>query len=204
MRRLLLTLAILLLLGGLAAGAWLYLHPSTVAGQFAGYRVGAAATYSLAKREIASFDSGSDRKAQDRELVAGWATGNRQFDLYLAKYLSEPECSDDLRQAFSLELGWREELLPRWAHYWAWRAKQEPAAEADSVLEYLTALAQASPPRSLTWREVLDVQAVFTLSGRSDLAHRLSPENWRERFEEFSRAKSEDFEIARPVSPLPE
>lgn len=204
MRRLLLTLAILFLLGSLAAGAWLYLHPTQLTGQFAGYRVGAAATYSLAKREIAGFDSGSDRKAKDRELVAGWGTGNRQFDLYLVKYLSEPECSEDLRQSFSLELGWREELLPRWAQYWAWRAKQEPDAEADSIVEYLTALAQASPPRLLTWREVLDVQAVFALTGRPELAHRLSPENWRERFAEFSRAKPEDFEIKRPGSPLPE
>jgi hypothetical protein len=204
MRRFFAALAILLLLGGLAAGAWLYLHPTQLTGQFAGYRVGAAATYSLAKREIAGFDSGSDRKAKDRELVAGWGTGNRQFDLYLAKYLSEPECSDDLRQAFSLELGWREELLARWAHYWAWRAKQDPAAEADSVVEYLAALAKASPPRLLTWREVLDVQAVFTLLGRGDLAHRLSPENWRSRWDEFSLAKREQTEIKRPALPLPE
>ena len=202
MRRLLIATGLLLLAAGLAAGAWLYLRSSPLASQFAGYRVGAAATYSLAKPEIARFDSGSHRAAQDRELVRGWGTGNRQFDLYLARYLSEPECSDDLRQAFSLELGWRAELPARWARYWAWRAKQAPADEISAIDEYLAALARVEPPRLLSWREVLDLQAVFVLTGQAELARRLSPDNWRSRFRQWSESKPQPIRVERPDSPL--
>ena len=102
MQRFVIAAGLALLAIGLAAAAWIYLHPTPLAAQFAGYRVGAAPSYSLAKREIAAFDSPRDRAAKDRELVKGWGTGNQQFDYYLVRYLSEPECSDDLRQAFSL------------------------------------------------------------------------------------------------------
>jgi hypothetical protein len=194
----------LLLIGGLAVAGWLYWQPISVGAQFAGYQVGAAPTFSLAKREIARFDAGRDRAAKDRELVSGWGTGNRQFDFYLAKYLSEPECSDELRQAFSLELGWRPELLPRWAHYWAWRTRQEPADEIASLAEYLTALAPLSPPRSLTWREVLNLQAAFALTGEPDLARRLAPDNWPGRFREWMASKPDWTQVARPKTPLPD
>jgi len=204
MRRLLIATGLALLAVGLAAGAWFYLHPSPWAAQFAGYRVGAAQTYSLAKPEIAAFDSGSGRTAKDRELAAGWGTGNQQFDFYLARYLGESECSDDLRQAFSLEFGWRPELLPRWAHFWAWRTKQAPEAEIASIIDYLEALAGAEPPRLLTWREVLDLQAVFTLTGKPELARRLTPDNWSRRFAEWSRAKGEEHRVERSSSPFPD
>jgi len=193
-----------LLAAGAAVGGWLYFQPTSVGAQFAGYQIGAAPTFSLAKREIARFDSARDRQAKDRELVSGWGTGNPRFDFYLAKYLGEPECSDELRRAFSLELAWRPELLPRWAHYWAWRTQQEPADEIASLYDYLAALAPLSPPRSLTWREVLNLQAALAITGKPELARRLTPDNWPGRFRDWIASKPDWSRAIRPDGPLPD
>ena len=132
MQRLWLAIGLTAALGGLAAGVWLYWHPLPLRMWMTVSRVGSAPTFSLAKRELREIDSGRQREEKLRELVAGWGTGNPQFDLYLARYLGEPECSDGLRKAFSLELGWRPELLPRWGRYWAWHSPQE-AGRRDRV-----------------------------------------------------------------------
>ncbi len=190
--------------GGLAAAGWFYFHPMPVGSQLAAYRVGAAPTFSLAKRELASLDSGRDREGKLRELAAGWGTGNQQFDFYLAQYLNEPECSDAMREVFSLELGWRPELLPRWAHYWAWRSKQAPAEEVASIADFLSALVSLQPARLLTWRETLNLQAAIVLTGESELARRLTPENWPGRYRQWIADRSAWRQTARPESPLPD
>jgi hypothetical protein len=204
MRRLWLAIGIAAMLGGLAAGGWFYFHPLPLGPQVAAYQIGTEPTFSLAKREIASLDNEPDRQTKLRELVGGWGTGNAQFDLYLAQYLGEPECSDAMRETFSLELGWRPELLSRWAHYWAWRSRQEPAAEIASIAEYLAALVSLEPPRRLTWREVLNLQASFALTNHSELGRRLTPDNWPGRFREWIAANPDWRELKRPKSPLPD
>ncbi len=51
-----------------------------------------------------------------------------------------------------------------------------------SLRDYLQTLHVADPPRELTWRDVLDFQAAVQLTGHGELAHRLTPDNWRGRF----------------------
>lgn len=204
MRRLWTATALAVLLGGLAVGAWFYLHPLPVGALAAIYRVGSAPTFSLAKRELRAIDSGRERTVKLRELAAGWGLGNQPFDFYLAQYLGEPECSDQMREVFSLELGWRPELLPRWASYWAWRSKQEPAEEIESIADYLAALASLDPPQRLSWRETLNLQAAIALTGDAELARRLTPENWQKRYREWIAARAEWRNVRRPASPLPD
>jgi hypothetical protein len=205
MRRLLVAIAIALVLFGVAAAAaWLYVQFDPLGRQVAGYRVGAAENYLRASQEIVWFEQGADREAKLRELVAGWGTGNQRFDFYLARYLGDPKCSEGLRQAFSLELAWRPHLLLRWAHFWRWRSKLPPADEVTSINDYLAALVLVDPPKKLTWREVLDLQAVFELSGEGGLAKRLAPDNWPARYERWIEAAAKPREVERPRMPFPD
>lgn len=204
MRRFWLALGLAAACGGLAAGVWFYWHPLPVGVWMTASRVGSAPTFSLAKRELREIDSGPQREEKLRQLVAGWSTGNAQFDLYLARYLGEPECSDELRKLFSLELGWRPELLPRWGQYWAWHSPQEPAEEVESIAEYLAALASLDPPRPLSWRETLNLQAAIVLTGDAELARRLMPERWLRRYRQWSAVRSDWRSVVRPDSPLPD
>ncbi len=176
-----------------------------IARQLAVYRVGSAATFSQAQAQIAWFETGPDSDARLRELVAKWGTGNRQFDIYLAGYVSDPASSEALRQAFSLELAWREELLPRWTHYWCWREAREADDPFASISSHFDLLASADSDETITWREVLDLQAVFCVGGYSQLAKRLSPENWRSRYAEWQKVRpSEPPTLIRPEEPMPE
>ena len=175
-------LTTLLVLAVVGLGTWGYLFRNQLAHQWATYRVGAADSFEEARTEINRLENGPDRDARLRELVRKWGTGNQQFDLYLARYVGNPDSSESLRKTFSLEFGWREELLPRWAHYWSWRAAREPDREITSILAYLDLLTAADSSKTITWREVLDLQAVFQLTGQPRLAKRLSPDNWRDRY----------------------
>jgi hypothetical protein len=205
MRRFLLAIAIaLVVFGGLAGAVWFYYQRNPLGRQVAGYRVGAAENYEKARREIAWFEQGADRETKLRELVEGWGTGNQKFDLYLARYLGDPKSSEALRQAFSLNLAWRSELLPRWAHYWRWRAKLSPAEEFASINDYLAALVLVDPPKKLTWREILDLQAVFELTGHGELAKRLDPNNWPGRYQRWVESAPEPSNVARPELPFPD
>ena len=190
-----------LLLAGLAA--WGYLQRAAWQRQLACYRVGAASSFDEAAQEIAWFEAPPDRDAKLRELTAGWATGNEQFDSYLARYLYDARCGEPLREAFSLELGWRPELIPRWAHNWSWRSRN-PAEEVVSIRNHLSLLVDAQPARKLTWREVLDVQAVFALTGQEGLARRLSPDEWQARYKTWIAAEAQWTAVAeRPANPFP-
>ncbi|HEV3004435.1 MAG TPA: hypothetical protein VGX78_08225 [Pirellulales bacterium] len=205
MRRFLVAIAIALLFLVVVAGlAWFYFERDPLGRQVAGYRVGAAENYAQACREIAWFEQGADREPKLRELVAGWGTGNQRFDLYLARYLGDPKCSEALRQAFSLEFAWRPQMLPRWAHYWRWRSKLPPADEIASIDDYLAALLLVDPPKKLTWREVLDQQAVFELSGDPELAKRLAPDNWPARYQRWIESSAKPRDVTRPRLPFPD
>jgi hypothetical protein len=200
--RLLITLIVL---AGIGMGAWAYVNRRQLACQWALYRVGAAPTLEAAKAEIAWFESGPDYERKLRELAGKWGTGNERFDLYLAEYVAGPQSPEALRRAFSLGFAWHEQRLPRWAHYWSWQTKQEPHREIASILAYLDLLAAAEPAKTITWREVLDLQAVFCLAGEPGLAKRLDPENWRGRYRGW-RKKSRDKlpRVARPGKPFPD
>ena len=72
-----------------------------------------------------------------------------------------------------------------------------------SVVAYLD-LAAADPSRTITWREVLDVQALFKLTGRGELASELSPSNWRDRYRQWQRRRPAELPHApRPKEPFP-
>jgi hypothetical protein len=203
MRRLLLAAVLTIGVVGLAALAW-YLRRASLDSQLASFRVGRAATFEQAKREIAALEERPDRDEALRELTSGWRTGNPSFDRYLAMYVSDRASSEALRSAFSHELSWRPELLADWAHFWSWRAKQAPPDEIASIAGYLETLSAGATPRQLTWREVLDVQAAFTLTGRADLARRLAPDQWAERYRTWKKDRLDLSGINRPDNPLPE
>lgn len=195
-----------------AGAAWWVRDRWEIGTQLASYGIGRAATYADAAKQIAEIEKSGDPAAL-RKLVSGWGTGNDRFDYYLARYVVESPSnrapsnqapskqapsnqapsnqapsSEALREAFSRELSWRPPLLPRWAHFWSWQVKQPPAEEIMSVRGYLAALLQADPPRKLSWREVLALQAVFTLTGHTEAAHRLDTTNWRTRLRQGRRS----------------
>lgn len=200
--RLLITLVIA---GGVAAGAWCYLARERLAQRWAARSVAAADTVEQAASAIVVIEEASDREARIRELTSHWGTGDPQFDLYLAWYVGTPKSSEFLRETFSLEFAWREQQLPRWAHYWSWRVSQEPDREIASAAAYFDLLAADAAPRSITWREVLDLQAIFALTDQPRLAFRLSPENWRDRYRRWREAvPGEVPHVDRPESPLPD
>lgn len=195
----------ILALAGIGVGAWGYWNRRQLASEWALYRTGAASTLEDAKTEIARFESGPDRQRKLRQLADKWGTGNQRFDLHLAQYVADPQCPDDLREAFSLRFGWHEERLPRWAHYWSWRAEQEPDREIAAILAYLDLLAGAEPSKTIAWREVLDLQAIFYLAGEPDLARRLDPSNWRDRYRDWrKRNQGELPHVGRPPAPFPD
>jgi len=192
-------------LAAIGVGVWGYFNWRQLACQWALYRVGAAPALDAAKTEIAWFESGPDRQRKLRQLADKWGTGNQRFDLYLAQYVADPQCPEALREAFSLGFGWHEERLPRWAHYWTWRSEQEPDREIDSILAYLDLLATAQPSKTIAWREVLDLQAIFYLAGEPGLARRLDPSNWRARYRDWRDRNRDGLpHVGRPAEPFPE
>ena len=192
-----------LLLLGIAVGACCYANRRKLAPQWHCYRVGAAESFQRAREEIAWFETGTDHTARLAELTRKWGTGNRQFDLYLAQHLHHADCSKPLRETFSQELGRREELLPRWAHYWSFRAPQEPDREIASILRSVDVLASEKPPPPITWREVLNLQAVFQLIGAPRHARDLSPTNWHEHYRRWQQTRASGLpRVTRPQQPF--
>lgn len=189
---------------GLAVGIWWYVELGPAGSQLASYRIGQAKNFDQAKREIAAVERQPNAEKALRNLVSGWRTGNQSFDFYLASYLRDPQCGEALRRKFSLELAWRPELLADWAHYWSWRTRQPPADEIASIRDYLAALSAAEAPRPLTWREVLDLQAALALTGHGDLARRIGPDNWAERYRTWLKGESAFAAVDRPDQPLPD
>lgn len=190
-------------IAGVGLGVWGYFNRARFACRWASYRVGAAGSFAEARAEIAWFESAPNPKQKLRELVRRWGTGDPRFDLYVARYVGGPESPEAMRQAFSLEFGWHEERLPRWAQYWSWRAPQEPSREIASIVAYLDVLQTARPSKTITWREVLDLQAIFCLTGEPHLAKRLGPKNWRDRYRQWrARHPGQLSPFQRPETPF--
>ncbi|NLX98970.1 MAG: hypothetical protein GXY83_22725 [Rhodopirellula sp.] len=198
--RLLLTVVVVAAIG---LGAWVSANWNLLYRQWICYQVGAATSYEEAKAGFRWFETGPDREARIDELVRKWGTGNQQFDLFLARYVGETDSSEALRERFSLEFGWRDELLDGWAHYWTWQAQPDPDREIASIRTYLDTLALADPPRAIPWREVLDLQAIFWLTGHSDLARRLKPSNWSARYRQWRQRQTSPMPtVPRATAPL--
>jgi hypothetical protein len=193
------------LMAAVAAGGWYYAHVEQFEQLAAIRRVATAETFAAARAELAWFERGPDAEERLRALVDAWGRGDPRFDFRLARYVGHPQSSESLRKAFSRELAWREELLPRWAHYWTWQAKLEPDAQIASICDYLDALAQAAPVPAITWREVLDLQAILVLAAKPSLALRLSPANWCDRYRQLGGSGgSRPRAVKRPTRPLPD
>ncbi len=198
-------LVLLIALSAVAAALiWAWAKRDLLQCQWACYRVGAAASFQEAQPQIEWFERPAAPATSRAVLVAKWGTGNQRFDLYLARYLGEARCSNALRRQFAAQLGQREELLARWAHWWAWRAPLEPGDQVASVLEYHETLLAEARAQPITWREVLDLQAVFYLTGQPQRARGLSPENWAEHYRVWRETKAALPEITRPAAPLPD
>ncbi len=197
-------LIVLLLLAGTGLSVCWYVNREFLQRHWMIYQVGAAPSYDDAKPKLAWFDAPADRDARLPALVGRFGRGNRCFDLYLAQYVDDRDSSESLRQAFSNELAVRDGLLARWAGYWSWRLAQPPDEEIASILNYLEVL-KAAPATTLTWREVLDLQAVLQEAGRPELARGLSPGNWRDRFGQWrSDHPAQLPHVGRPTEPMPE
>ena len=196
--------AVAMLLAGLGAGVLWYVYRQPLARQWALYCVGAADSPQQAQAELARCETAPDREVLIAELAKKWATGNRRFDHHLAVHLGDATCGEPLRAAFSAELGRRRDALARSAHFWSWRAQLPPDQQIASVLAYLDALLAADPPRAITWREVLDLQAIFQLTDRPELAAGLSPDNWQEHYRRWQAIHPIPLpHTARPEDPLP-
>lgn len=192
-----------LVIAALIAAVAVRAHRETLRRQWFSYRAGAAGSYAEAEAQMAWFEQAPDAEDRIRELVGYWGAGNPRFDFYLARYVREAQSTEALRHAFSLELAWRDGLLARWARYWCWRSPMEPDEQVASAVDYFTMLADVHPPRPITWREVLDLQAVFQLTGQPRLALRLTPDNWRERFARWQAARpAAPPRLARPTAPF--
>jgi len=190
--------------GLVGALAWVWSNFAQIECQWACYRVGAAVSFEQAQARIGWFERPDAPPSFREQLVAKWGTGNQRFDLYLAQYLAQPVCTNALRSTFARHIGHREELLRRWSHWWLWRAPLEPNEQLASVLQYHRTLAAGPRTERVTWREVLDLQAVFCLSGQPDRARDLSPDNWAEHYRVWLETRGELPEIARPDTPLPD
>ncbi len=200
-QRLSITFVALALLG---TAAWVYASWPQWVCRWALYRVAAAETAGEARSRIAWFESGPEEQRRLEKLVAEWGTGNERFDFHLAEYVSSPQCPEAVRKTFSLRFGWHARRLPRWAHYWSWR-QEDPEREMASVLAYLDLIVDAEPRRTLTWREVLDLQAIFCLSGEPERARRLDPANWRARYRDWRKARGDETpRVERPSRPFPD
>ncbi len=199
---------VFVLVAGVFVGAWAYVNRQWLVWQWACYKVGTAASFEQAKRQFAWFEQGANAQDRLRVLAAKWGDGNRQFDEYLARYVTGGESSMALRQAFSEALTHRPELLQRWAHFWCWQSPLEPDRQVASILEYLDALAfdePASANPAITWREVLDLQAIFTIAGDVDRAARVTPDTWREHYRVWREAPQPALDrVRRSAGPLPE
>lgn len=174
-------LAVFLILGA-GAGGWWYANRHAIDRRRAVLRVAQAPSLALAQPQLLWFETPPDVDEKLAALVNHWGTGDARFDDLLVQHLGDPACGDALRKRFAEELAWRPAARPLWAQAWRQRTRQPPDQEIAAILDFLEALAAADAPPRLSWRQVLDVQAVFELEGRGELAAWLTPENCLPRY----------------------
>jgi hypothetical protein len=199
-------LAAIVVLACAGLAVWGYLSRESLTRQWKAYQVGRAAGNAEVCQAIAWFEAGPDQEARLRSLVAKWGTGNPRFDFFLARYVGSPESSESLRKAFSLEFAWRDGLLVRWAQYWIWRAGDRANERIDEILSYTELLDAAQQPlKEISWREILDLQAIFQIAAQPRLAERLTPANWHERFRQWRQSRPAAIPpVVKPTRPLPD
>ena len=189
MRRLALLILTILIAG---AALWLFARRDSLRLQWECFQVTSAGSYDQFKQQIDQFEQSGDGRRL-RALADRWHTGNETFDDHLARYLYDPQCSDEIREAFSRQLSWRDGLFTVWAEHWR-QQKPDVQEQMASLRRYLETLGAEQPPRDITWRDVLDFQAVLELSGHGELAHRLTPDNWRLRYHRWIAALARETE----------
>ncbi len=203
MRRCLQILSLILLVACVALGTQVFTHRRQLARQWACYRVAAADSFAEAQTRIARFEEHADRREHLAELVGKWGTGNRQFDLYLARHVRDAAGSELLRESFSRELDRRPDLSARWAHYWCFEARLEPDEQIDSVVRYFDTLALTDPPKEITYREVLDLRALLQLTAAAERFAGLGPTNWHQHYARWQKVRPEDLpHVPRPKQPF--
>jgi len=186
----------------LAVGGFALLYRKSLVRQWHCYRVASAETFAAAREEMAWFLEGPDARDRLGELVAKWGTGSPQFDCYLARHVADPGSSELLREVFFREFQRRPSLVKMWAHYWAFQAPAKPADELVSLVAYFDIQAKASA--SITWREALELAALFHWSGRDDLIKKLEPTNWIDYYQNWQTTRPEQLPtIKRPAEALP-
>ena len=203
MRRCLQILSLILLVACVALGTQVFTHRRQLARQWACYRVAAADSFAEAQERITRFDKDPDRRERLAELVGKWGTGNRQFDLYLARHVRDAASSELLRESFSRELDRRQGLPARWAHFWCFQARLEPDEQIDSVVRYFDTLASTDPSKEITYREVLDLRALLQLTAPAERFAGLDPTNWRQHYARWQKARPKDLaHVPRPTEPF--
>ncbi len=185
-------------------GLWACWNGPLLRVQWECYAIGAARSFDEAKPHLVWLDRHASCPESVAELVARWGAGNGRFDLHLARYIDSPESSETLRGAFARQLAARPELLHRWAHYWTWRAREEPDQLVASTVAFFDLLAQAQPGRTITWRDVLDLQAVWGLCGEADRVKDLDRRRWSDVYTQWKRTRADPLpHVRRPEVPLP-
>jgi hypothetical protein len=189
----------------LAVGIGLYAWRGELAAQVASYQVASAASYRAAARRIGQFEAAPDRAEKIHALVDAWGRGDPRYDYYLARYIRSPDCGDELREAFSLEISWRPGLLSRWGHFWSWQSSADPAADRKHLRGYFDALSSVEPARRLTWRDVLDLQALCDRTGQGEVARRMKPDDWVAAYRRWIDAEPTwTPDLDRPAEPFPD
>jgi hypothetical protein len=189
----------------LAVGIGLYVWRDKLAAQWASYQVASAGSYRAAARRIGQFEAAPDRDKKIHALVDAWGRGDPRYDYYLARYIRSPDCGDGLRQAFSLEISSRPGLIQRWGHFWSWHSSAGPAADHSHLRGYFDALASVEPPRRLTWRDVLDLQALCARTGQGEVARRMKPDDWVAAYRRWIEAEAAwTTDAERPQAPFPD
>jgi hypothetical protein len=173
-----------------ASAAYLYLRRDELRLQWDSYQVTSSPDYATFQQRMAEFQQQAVTYAQLQALVSRWQTGNEPFDGYLARYLFDAPCNEAVREAFSRELSWRDGHVEAWGGAWQ-EQKGDIKEQVESLRRYLDTLQAAVPSRAITWRDVLDIQAMFALSDQPTLAIRLTPDNWRERYQRWLIAKDD-------------
>lgn len=198
MRRFAIVVTLLLVVGAAgAAVAYWAMERDELAWQLDCHRIGAAPSYEEAAQLLAELDRAPNHQEKLSLLTTKWGTGNQAFDERLVRWMLSTDGSGALLQAFSEELSWREELLPRWVEYWREETELPMEEELASIEGYLSAIHEggAASRREVSWRDVLDMQAWFVMRDSARLAVRLGPENAGDRYGQWLETEGE----VRPV-----
>lgn len=183
-------------------GVWMsYQHWEDARWRWTAYQLAESPSYAATK----SYFRQAQQADQLWSLVGQFGRGQPQFDFYLLHFAADPQCNDRFRKTLAFELGWRTDALQRWSHFHRWSSQQIPHEVYLELSNYLAAIAASDSERSITWRDVLDMQAMLAATGHADLAHQLTPENWLARYRTWVARGGNNrhfWNVSRPAAPF--